>query len=291
MAYTTSQLLQAIERRSFAPENQLTFSTEELLAMAHEELQSVILPAILAVREEYFVTHTDYAVTAGQSGYDVPPRSIGLVVREIQLVNSTGSYRDLPRMEPEDVRSSQSGSPQAFFVKNNQIHLYPTPSATQDTLRVQFFASPGLFVEPSAAAIISAIDTATNVVTVSTIPSTWTTGDTFDFISSKGGHEYRGLDFTSTLVSGNDITFSSLPSTLAVGDYISLQDESPLVQLPPNFRPVLAQATAARVLESMNQPGAADAMRQTEKLLASAIGLITPRIQGEDRVLLPSNWF
>jgi hypothetical protein len=291
MSYTSADLLSAIERRSFAPSNQSTFSTTEILALADEETQSLILPAILSVREEFFVTQSDITITANQSSYDVPARAIGMIVREVQLVNSGGSYKDIPRIEPEDVRTSQTGSPTAFYMKGNQIVLYPTPSSTQDTLRVSYFIAPGSLVETSSGAVISAINTTTNVVTVATIPSTWVTGNTFDFLSAKGGQEYKGTDLTSMLVSGTDITFASLPSSLAVGDYVSLAETSPLVQLPPNFRPVLAQAVAARMLQSMNQPGADDASRQLDKIMQAAIQMITPRVIGEDRVLLPSNWF
>lgn len=291
MSYTSADLIQAIERKSFAPANQSTFSTAEILAIADEETQSLILPAIMSVREEFFVTQSNIAITANQSAYDIPTRAIGLIVREVQLVNSSGSYRDIPRIEPEDVRGSQTGSPSAFYMKGNSIVLYPTPSTTQDTLRVSYFIAPGSLVETSASAIVSAINTSTNVVTVATIPSAWVTGNVFDFISAKGGQEYKGTDLTSTLVSGADITFTSLPSSLAVGDYVSIADTSPLVQLPPNFRPVLAQAAAARILQSMNQPGADDAARQLDKLMQAAIQMITPRVIGEDRVLLPSNWF
>jgi len=290
MAFTTADLLAAIERRSFAPSNQSTFSTSEILALADEETQSLILPAILSVREEFFVTQTEVAITANRAAIDIPTRAIGMIVREVQLVNSSGHFRDLPRIEPEDVRGSQTGSPSAFYLKGNQIVLYPAPSTTQDSLRISFFIAPGNHIETSAAAVVSAINTTTNVVTVSSIPSTWVTGNSFDLISAKGGQEYRGIDLTSTLVSGTDITLPSLPTGLAVGDYVSLAETSPLVQLPPNFRPVLAQAVAARMLQSMNQPGADDATKQLDRLMQAAIQLITPRVVGEDRVLLPSNW-
>jgi hypothetical protein len=291
MAYTSSDLIAAIERRSFAPANQLTFTATDILAVADEEIQTHILPRILAVREEYYVTYTDQTVTQAQKLYPIPERAVGLIAREVKILESGGNYRDIPRIEPENVNTTNQGVPDSFYVERDDIALYPVPSATGETLRVWFFASPGQLIDPSDAAVISAIDTGTNTVSVSTIPADWTTGDTFDFISGKGGHHYRGIDYVSATVSGTDIIFSSLPDSLAVGDYIALQDQSPLVQMPPNFRAVLAQCAAARILTSQNQPGADDAEKKAREMLDAAVDLITPRVHGDDRVLLPSNWF
>ena len=291
MAYTSANLVSAIERRSFAPANQLTFTQADILAVADEETQTRILPRILSVREEYFVTYADQSITQGQRVYPIPDRSIGLIAREVKILETSGALTDLPRIEPENVLTTSQGSPDSFYLEQDSIALYPVPSSSSQTLRVWFFASPGQLVDPSESAVISAIDTGTSTVTVGSIPSAWTTGDTFDFLSARGSQGYRSIDNVSTLVSGTNITFSSLPGTLAVGDYVSLQDTSPLVQLPPNFRAVLAQCAAARILTSQNQPGADDAERKAEEMLDSAINLITPRVHGDSRVLLPSNWF
>lgn len=291
MAYTSLNLVSAIERRSFAPANQLTFTQSDILAIADEEIQSRILPRILSVREEYFVTHTDQTVTQGQQSYPIPDRAIGLIAREIKILESSGTLTDLPRVEPENALTTNQGPVDSFYLEQDSIYLYPTPSSSGQTLRVWFFASPGSLIDPADAAVISSINTSTSTVTVSSIPSAWATGNTFDFISSRGSQGYRSIDNVSTLVSGTDITFSSLPSTLAVGDYVALQDQSPLVQLPPNFRSVLAQCAAAKILMSQNQPGASDADRKADEMLDAAINLITPRVHGDSRVLLPSNWF
>lgn len=290
MAYTTAKLLAGIARRSFAPTGQVTYSTTELLEMADEELKTLILPSIMKVREEFFVFRKDYAITASKSDYSIPARSIGMVIREVQIVNSAGSATDLRRIEPEQVLSYSEGSPNSFYLKNNQICLYPTPASTTDTLRVSFFLRPGELITVADSGVISAINTGTNTVTVTTIPSTFVTGDTFDFVKKDGAHEYIDIEYVSTLVSGTDIQFSALPSTLAVGDYICLTGYSPLVQLPPDYQPILAQAVAVQVLESMNQTGSEKAAQKLMALLKTAEELITPRVQGEDRVVL-HNWF
>lgn len=290
MSFTTSDLLDSIKRRSFAPAGQLTYTDAELLAMADEETQTALLPDILAAREEYFVTYTDFAITAEQGAYAIPARSIGLQVRDVHVTDGSIVIPDFPRIEPEAINTAQSGPPGGFYLKNNSVCLFPTPSATSRTLRLYFPLRPSRLIDAADAAVISAINTATNVVTVSSIPAAWVTGNAFDLIRQDGGQECQSIDLTSTLVSGSDITLPSLPSTLRVGDYIALADQSPLIQLPPEWRAVLAQAVATVVLEDTNQPGADRARKKLEKMRTAALKLLSPRTPGEARVIAPNTW-
>lgn len=288
MAYTTTQLLSAIERRSFAPENQATFDNEEILAIADEVLQSYILPAILQVREEFFVTYLDRALVPAQASYALPPRAIGLMARDIILVSSAGNIKRLERTEPERIGNfSTSGSPDRFYLRGNNVFLDPIPSSSDGDLRMFYFLQPGSLVETTSSAVVSSIDPVTKIVTVTTIPSSWVTGNIFDFTKKDGGHEYRDIGYTSTLVAGTNITFSELPADLAVGDYMTLEGTSALIQLPPEFRPVLAVLTAAEMLDSMNQPGSEKLVAKGQKMLETAIKVLTPRVQGAPQVVVP----
>ena len=291
MSYTADNLLSSIERRSFAPASQSTFESDEILAIADEVNLSVIMPNILTVREEYFVFKKDYSITASQAEYVIPPRALGGSLRDVQIIDDNGTIRSLPRIEPDDQVSTAVGTLYGYYLRDDKVVLHRTPSSTSGTLRLSFFLQPGSLVLASAGAVISAINTSTNVVSVTTIPSTWVTGNTFDFISGKGSHAYRDIDKVSTLVSGTDITFSSLPSDLAVGDYINLAEQSSLVQLPSPYRAVLAQTVAAEMLASMNQPSAANADKKAKALMDSALGLITPRVRGDVRVITSNQWF
>lgn len=290
-AYTTSTLLTAIGRRAFIPVGQTTFENTDLLAIASENIRSEIVPIMMKIREEYFVYHTDYDVTANQQSYDIPARAVGMVVREIHYINSSGTITKLTRDEPEQLISTTKTAsvPASFFLKNNQIWLTTIPDSTVGTLRVYFMLMPNELVEVTSAAVISNINTGTNVVTVTSIPATWVTGNIFDFIRQDGAHECVAFDKTSTLVSGSDITFASLPSTLRVGDYVALQGYSPLVQLPSEFRDLVAQSVACYILEKMRLPGAQAERQLYEKALTSIRDMLVPRTQGSPRsVPIPS---
>lgn len=290
-AYTTSNLLADIGLRSFAPTGQVTFQPAELLSMADQVVVDDVVPAIMRVREEFFVYDHNDLVVADRAGYSIPARAIGLVLRDLWIIDGSTVTTDFPRIEPEDAVSAQSGEPTGFYVKANRVVLYPTPASGGKTIRQQFFLSPSRFVETSAAAVISAIDPVTKTVTASSLPSTWVTGNALDLIRQDGGYEPLAIDQTADLISGTSVTFAELPFDLRVGDYLALAGETPLVQLPREFQAVIAQGTAAEVLEAMNQPGADVARKKFEKMLEKAVLLLSPRVQGAERVIRPLNWF
>ena len=288
-AYTTTRLLTAIERQSFAPANQSTFSNTDILELAGEVTKTMILPAIMGVREEFYLDYYDYSITSGTAAYAIPERSIGASIREIQLVGADGGISNLPRISIDSLHlmGDVTGSPQAFYLRGNDVVLFPTPNTTSGTLRMYFPMRPGELVATTSTAIIATIDTSTKIVTVTSIPSTWTTGNIFDLIQRNGSHVYLDTDLTSTLISGSSITLPSLPSTLAVGDYISLAGESSLVQMPPDFQPILATLTAAEMLLAMNQPKGEKLYAKGMKQLEAAQAALTPRVVGEQELILP----
>lgn len=291
MAYTSTKLLSSISRRSFAPSNQLTYQAAEILELADEVTKTKIMPNIMTVREEYFVFYKDYTIVAGQAAYDIPARALGSVVREVQLIDNNDAVTDLPRTEPERVTSLGRGGIHSFYLRGNQVVLNQSPSSGGKTLRLQFFLAPGDLVPTSSAGVITAINTTLKTVTVASIPNTWVTGTSLDFIKQDGGHEYLTIDNVSSDVTANVITFSDLPSTLRVGDYVSKAGETPLVQLPDLYRVALAQEVAVLMLESMNQAGADKAKESAAMILQAAQATISPRIQGETRVVTPNTWY
>lgn len=290
--YTTANLLAAIERRSFSPANQRTFKPEEMLALADEVTQTYILPSILAAQEEFFVTYSDYPIVANQSAYDLPARAIGMVAREIKLINSNNMC-SLSRTEVEriDVFGTTGGRPNCFYMRGNQVIVYPTPTSTDGSvLRIYYYIRPGALVDGALTATIDTINPAFNQVILNTVDPAWSNGNSFDFIKKDGAHDYRGVSYVATVVSGTTLEFASLPEGLQVGDLVALENQSSLVQLPPDYRPVLATLTASEVLAAQNQPTASTLFQKGMLMLQVAQDLITPRVIGEDRVILP-DWY
>lgn len=290
MAYTSENLVSAILRKSFAPSSQRTYESTDLLSAADELTETKLVPRISKVREEYFVTSVDVPILISKNTYDIHVRAAGLVVREIWYVDPSGAVTpDFPRLEPEEITSTASGTPTGFYLKGNQIILDKVPlSTTGAQLRIFFMLTPSRLVLSTSAGVVSAINS--NIVTVSSIPAAWATGNVFDLIRQDGGHEPIAIDYTSTLVNSNNITFSSVPDTLRVGDYVALAGETPVVQLPGVFRHALAQGVAAEILGDMSMPGADRAEKKFETIMTDSLAFVTPRVLGEDRQTIATNW-
>lgn len=291
MAYTTTTLLSAIAQRSFMPTNQNTFTTAEILSAADEEMRTLIVPEILKLREEFFMSYKDHTIVANYYNYEIPPRAVGLQVRAVQLINSAGDVTPLTRISVNEVSSTATGEGTwAFYIQGNQIYPYPRPSSAIGTLRMYYPLEPSKFVETSAVGVITAINTSTNVVTCASLPSSWATGDSFDFTRVDGGQEPWSIDNTSTLVSGTSITFSALPGDLSVGDYVSLAGETALVQLPSAWRDILAQAVAENILRTTSQPGAERAEKTLSRMLNTARVAFDNRATGNPRIVCNRIW-
>ncbi len=289
MAYTTSDLITDIKLRAFVPTSQNSFTEADFLLMADAEMQTVILPLVQSLRADYYVTHTDRTIAAGQGAYDMPVRAVGMGLKDVHIVDASGVITNLAQIDQSDARTTQTGEPEAFYIRQNQVYLYPTPSSSSGTLRLYFSLRPGKLVLPSAAGTISSIVTASNEVTLSSIPSSWTSTLTYDLIRQDGGGEPLVIDLAASGVTSTTITFASaLPSSpvaLRTSDYVALAGQSPLPQMPAELRPVLAQAVAARIRASMRLPGADDAKAILKDEVEAAKILLTPRVQNERKVI------
>jgi hypothetical protein len=284
VAYTTTEFIADVKLRAFLPTSQATFASADILLLADAETQTSVIPLVQSIRNEYWVRYYDHTITAAQANYDIPVRAIGMALRDVQLVASSGQVTSLPQISLEDIQTTTSGEPEAFYLRQNQVYLYPTPISTTGTLRLYYELRPGQLVLTTAAGLISSINTGTNAVTVASIPSAWTASYTYDLIRQDGASEPLAIDQAVSSVASTTLTFSStLPTSpaLRVSDYVALAGQTPIPQIPAELRPVLAQATAVRMMESMMLPGVDFARRTLDKEIETAVKLLSPRVSGE----------
>ena len=293
MAYTTSDLLTSIHNRGNIPSttnDTNVNSSNNLLNIATEQLHTKLYPIIQSTREEFYVTRKDFTITASQNEYVIPSRASGLVLRDVQLVTGT-DVQPLGIIDSEYITTTSSGNVSGYYLEHNKIILYPTPASTTGTLRVRYYLRPSRLTITSNCGQISSIDTVTNQVVVSAIPSTWAAGTSLDFVQASAPYANLAIDQAATVVSGTTITFASLPSTLAVGDWLAPAEYSPIPQLPYEFHAILAQLTVCKVLEAMgDREGATLAFKDVQTDLENMLKLVTPRNQGERKKVINRNW-
>lgn len=293
MAYDTTSFLNSVRQRGSIPTTTNTNNvnnTTNLLALATEELHIKLLPLIMSVRAEFYVTSISYAITASQSEYAVPPRSSGMTLRDVQIITGT-DVKSLREMQPEEVATTATGTPQAYYFEHQNVVLYPTPNTTTGTLKLKYYIRPGRLAATGDCAQITTIDSGTSTVTVSAVPSTWAVGTSCDMVAGTTPHQFRATESAITVLAGSDVTFTSLPTGLAVGDWLSPADYSPIPQVPFEFQPVLAQMTVVKALEALgDREGGAAALKDLATIQAYALQLVTPRNHGEPKKVVPPRW-
>lgn len=294
MAFTTANLLASVNLRAFAPVDATTFSNADILSLADEEISTLLVPHLMSMREEYFVTYKDIPIISGTTAYDIPIRAIGLGVRSVALLTSSGSIRPLPLINITEIGSNIQTGVQGFYLMGNSIILYPTPNNSTDTIRVHYQRAPSKLIEASAAFLISGISAPlTQVTSAANAPTAFLSGLYYDVIRQDGGQETIQQDFLANSVSTNTIAFTlgAVTSATRVGDYVALANQSPLIQFPAEYRGVLAQAVTCRILQSMRLPGTNEEVDRLKQMLDGVKLLVGGRSIGQRKKIVTKNWW
>jgi hypothetical protein len=262
-----------------------------MLAFADDIISSRIVPLLESVNQDYFVTKTTTDLVASQSEYQIPYRAVGRALRELKIADSNNNVRNISLVTIEDSYVYDSSSMTVgFYFLGDKIRLVPdVPSSLpSQALHIWYRLPPSQLVQSTAAARVTSVSD--DDVTVSSVPSTLSTGVDIDFIQGRSGSTIYAIDKTITNISGTTLTFAAdtVPSDLTVGDYISLAGTSPVVNFVPNeCYSLIESQTAYRILTALGDFEGA-------KMLAEDIAveernikmLLEPRIDGEPTVII-----
>lgn len=289
MAKTADRLLEGVKRRAIVPASQPLFTDEDLLALADDVIEELMVPLLKAAREEFFVTSTTQAVTADVRVYDIPYRAVGRGLREIKMTDGS-LVRNLSKIALEDEQlytNSGSNTPRGFYFRGDKLVLVPTPSSSSLSLEIWYELAPSRLVKTDDAALVTGFTATT--VTVSVAPDTIATGTVIDFVQGKSGNSTLAMDKTVTNATGTTYTFATgdIPSDLAVGDYVSVAETSPVIQLPNECYPLLETATTRRAMAALGDFEGANVLQKDEDDEAKRLrALIEPRIEGEGTIII-----
>lgn len=283
--YSTTALVSNVQLIGHVPISNSTFTAANIITLASRELQTAVMKQILSVRQGYYLTYTDYANTA-DGLYPIPPDAIAAAVENIEIVQEPSIIQVNMVEESEQFSTNATTSTSyGFFIKGNQIQILPFPSGA--TVRVWYSRRPSVLVQTLDAGLISGI--ALNVITLAAVPSTFMVGQEVDLVQSQPTFEFYGTR-TITNVSGLDITLDAEVPLLAVGDWMAIKNQTPIPQIPVEFRPLLEQRVVVKMYELQNfldkMKAAQDKLDQLEKDL---FDLISPRVKSQTKVIFPQN--
>lgn len=293
--FTSSTLISDVKRRAMIPTNQKTFSDDDFLAFANEEMSIGIVPSILDVHQEYFVTTSDVTLIANQANYLIPYRAIGCKLRDIYYKDTNGNLREMSRVPEGDLAYYQSVTLENrfayYYLRGNEVVLLPTVGANPTgTLLFVYYLRPNQLVSEDRVGTISSytIDAGADTITftVDQIPDGFETSTKSDVLQAKPGHKTVAFDVTPTTVNATNLTimytYSDFPSeyVFEVGDYIAFANESIIPQIPDEMHSILSQRVAARCIDALgDNQGLNRAMAKVKEMEQKTTALIDNRVE------------
>ena len=302
--FDTEELLEGIRGEGRIPEDDPDATDANLLAAADHQLKTRFVPMLRKARTEWYVTHEDQALVAGQAEYRIPARAATSSVRTVLWYDSSGNrFVCNPRtLSDQHAAARISGRPGAYTIQDDRIILLPKPNRAMGTLRVYYERRPSTLILPEGAFALPeseaglAYDITTTegymyLTTGATNPATvgMEIGGLVDVVKAKPPFSACFTDAEITDIIGPlfgiylvqveyDSTAMQLPS---VGDYLCNAGETPIPQLPPELHPLLALATAAQYLKPIDPAAAQELMLDYNERARDLSHILAPRQQGQ----------
>lgn len=293
VTFTTTNLVDGIKRTAHVPQGNSTFTFDQFLAIADIEMRTGVAPKISSCRENYWLTTDEYARNEANY-YAIPSKALGGAIVDYKVRNGTNLIH-LMRVEVGDLYSTQYTTLPAYcyYIENNLIKEVPT-NLSGDRI-VWYYRIPSQLVPVEDCAQITAING--NDVDVNAVPSDFVGGGELDICSQQPGFNVLLKDTEPVSIVSNTITFTLLPDTIRVGDWVSLSGQSCVVQCPLEWIGVLEQRCAVKIYEIQGYLGKRDVAKKTlEEMEQNALNLVSPRtiesekvIQGGGSLLFPQN--
>lgn len=285
-SYNTTDLVTNVQLVGHIPLSNSTFTSTEIINLANRELQTAVISQITSIKEGYYLTYRDLDV--GSTGlYSIPSQAIGGALEAIQIVVGGISIVPVNRLDHAEQFSTlaPSTTTYGYFIQGNTVNIMPIP--TIGVVRLWFLRRPNALVATSVAGSISAI--AGNVITVTALPSVFTVGSSINLCQDQPTFDVLA-ETTITGISGTNVTLASVSSQLALGDWLCLSDQTPVPQIPVEFRPLLEQRVVVKIYELQ---GYLEKMKAAGEMLKgmeeSLFKLISPRVSTQTKIINPQN--
>jgi hypothetical protein len=199
----TGDLIKSIKRRAFIPNSQESFTDEDLLRTATEEINIGLVPLIQRMHEEHLVYYTDLQLVDGKKRYAIPSRAHGNKLRDVALVDENGNIFEMHRYSINEVSDFTNTTTyinnRGFYLENNDVILSNFDANDRMKLRIYFYMRPNHLVLESAGGTVIGIAETSEV----------------DQINPKTGA------FTN-ITAGTKTTFTSAAHGLANGQLVEI---------------------------------------------------------------------
>lgn len=301
--YDVTELVASVKARCLVPLSQQTYSEEDILRFANEEMELKLIPNIIRVKEEFYVDSIKYPLSGSNKRFEIPYRAIGAKLRNVQYEANSATY-PMTRIQPEEVPyyeyGSTAGTQNAFYLENNFVVIPTQYAQGTGQIKLSYYFKPNKLVEIERVGVISSIDRVGDgtigSVTLSniTFPQNLTPGTLVDFLQVKPNFRTYSYDISIQTVNPTTnqvfINLTDIPESLQIGDHIATAGECIIPQMPVELHPMLAQAVACRILEAqgdVNNLKAANA--KLTEMESNLFTLIDQRTEGNPQKINNQN--
>tara|TARA_R110000803_G_scaffold200258_1_gene264545 strand:+ start:432 stop:1634 length:1203 start_codon:yes stop_codon:yes gene_type:complete len=221
--YTSTDLIESVKRKISIPISQVTFTEDDILAFANEEMMISQVPSVMVYHEEYFVATLDVPLVTGTTAYSVPERAIGGKIRDIHYKNTEDNLQEMTQVNLDDRSHFSSGQSSAgihkYYFRGDQVVLVANDTSSLiGDLRFDYFLRPNLLVQETRVATSSSFVKDITVADASvivagdifTIGSVSLIADT-DFAIVSGNNTTTAANLASAI--NTDGTYAATPST------------------------------------------------------------------------------
>lgn len=297
MTVLYDDIVAGAKSRAIFATNQITLDEPAVFNFLNDIVRLETVSLIDRVNQEFFVRATIIPLVDNTSEYRIPYRSMGRTIREIKWYDSSSNrYRNMPLIKLEDANMYINFSSQffGFYVMGDKIVVVPEVGddvPANYNMKVWYKLIPSKPCALTDSAVVVSVSSPD--VVVASVPDNLSVGSQIDFISGQAGCEIYEFDKTITNISGTTLTFAAadIPTDLAAGDYISLRQTSPVLNMiPDEAQGFIENCLAKLIVKSLGDEIGAQAIEpdiavQRESLLK----MIAPRIIGEPQIIINRN--
>jgi hypothetical protein len=165
---TSTDIIESVKRNISFPISQNTFSEEDILAFANEEMDISQVPNVLQFQENYFLYEEDIPLVAGKNKYPIPSRAIGMNVKAVFYKDNNSNLFEMTQINDDDSPYFQrnTGSETvaySYYFKNTEIVITQGyQSSPTGYLTIRYYLRPNkLVLNDRAATCINFIKTIT----------------------------------------------------------------------------------------------------------------------------------
>lgn len=305
--YDSAELLSVIQQRGSVPVNAGSWDNASLLRTASEVVRTWHLPLLIQAKGEYLVKETQMACVAGQREYLLGPRAAAVRLLSLISANKENQLDEMtPRAQSElGVDRTRRATPRYYSFREGYAQLYPLPANTSDSLKVLWHIRPSRIVVTTDCWQITAITPATPDAThtqlgfggAATAAVSGAAGTLYDFVGVRNPFPIKGFDAPSTATVTVSVSTtavfltSSIPSDLAVGDWVAAAGYTPMPNVVEELHTAVALRTAAVAVQSRQSKLATALNAEANAIERNLLnGVLAPRSRGNPQRLAQRRW-